>query len=165
MSALSPSNPHPARHLQQRVRAALLVALFALFVGSLAHCQPPAMHRPDAAEPPTTPDLHRPRPEQPRDEAHLGGVGGTCDSDDSCQSALGCETRIPGGYCTKGCTSSTQCPGKSACVRIKFNDGTAFLRCLRTCFTTDDCRDGFYCYHPPGAWKLICLPDEAKPQP
>jgi hypothetical protein len=29
---------------------------------------------------------------------------------------------------------------------------------LQTCRQDSDCREQFTCYHPPGAWKLICLP-------
>lgn len=95
----------------------------------------------------------------PRD----GSVGSLCDDGHPCQQGLTCETRIPLGYCTRSCLSSVQCPGGSACVRIKFREGPQYYRCLRTCYTNDDCRSQFTCYHPPGAWKLICLPEVSKP--
>lgn len=97
------------------------------------------------------------------ERATKGGIAAYCSNDNMCQQDLHCESRIPKGYCTKSCLRSTECPPKSACVRIRFSNGTTFLRCLQTCQKTEDCRPAFYCYHPPKAWKQICLPQASKP--
>lgn len=100
---------------------------------------------------------------QPSEKNITPFVGALCTSNAQCGSELECEKRIPKGYCTRTCLRSTDCPADSVCVRIRFKEGSQFLRCLRTCKTQADCRPSFHCYHPPKAWKLICLPQLSSP--
>src|SRR5690606_10866467 len=69
------------------------------------------------------------------------GVGATCKADSECRNVDGqprqrCLTQFKGGYCgIEGCTSSTQCPKYSACVR--HDDVRNY--CFRTCLDKLEC--------------------------
>lgn len=66
-------------------------------------------------------------------------VGGTCTATDGCDQDLTCNTTVPGGYCTKACTSpgtTNECPDGSVCDAIA---GTA-ISCVKICKSSGDCR-------------------------
>lgn len=65
-------------------------------------------------------------------------TGGTCSSAGDCDDPLMCSTAIPGGYCTKTCTtpgSTDGCPGGSICDSVSGIGNT----CVKTCKVTADC--------------------------
>lgn len=65
-------------------------------------------------------------------------VGGTCAAAGDCDDTLSCSTAIPGGYCTKACTtagSTDGCPEGSICDSVSGIGNT----CVKTCKTTADC--------------------------
>ena len=65
-------------------------------------------------------------------------VGTTCAATSDCDDTLTCSTAIPGGYCTKTCTTSGStdgCPDGSICDSVSGIGNT----CVKTCKTTADC--------------------------
>ena len=65
-------------------------------------------------------------------------VGSTCTAAKDCDSSLTCSTAIPGGYCTKTCTtpgSTSECPEDSVCDSVSGIGNT----CVKVCKTTSDC--------------------------
>lgn len=71
-------------------------------------------------------------------------VSATCSSDVQCDEGLTCNTAVPGGYCTKACTTpgeTSQCPEASVCDSVA---GTA-VSCVKICDTSSDCRSDLSC--------------------
>lgn len=123
--------------------------LFLLFNGF--HCSQSQITQSDAEEQSENKWLQDTKTER-------GMIGSKCKTNQQCKQNLFCEQRIPEGYCTNICKKSTECPIRSACVKITASDGQSFDRCVKTCKTDKDCRPKFHCYHPQQAWKQICLP-------
>jgi hypothetical protein len=74
----------------------------------------------------------------------VNGTGAPCTSDAQCAGGY-CitEAEAPdyvGGYCSAGCTYSSDCPGAAVCV----NDGGGNY-CLADCSDDDDCRANYVC--------------------
>ncbi|MBI5533084.1 MAG: hypothetical protein HY898_10230 [Deltaproteobacteria bacterium] len=67
-----------------------------------------------------------------------GTVGSSCGT---CQADLQCVGgQVPGGYCTKACSTAGECGGSGRCVQT--NNGGV---CFRSCNTDWDCRPGYAC--------------------
>ena len=84
-------------------------------------------------------------------------VGGTCTAADGCDDGLMCNTTVPGGYCTKSCTtagSTSECPDDSVCDAIT---GTA-IACVKICSTKEDCRTDQDCNGITGSNTKACKP-------
>ncbi|HAA57199.1 MAG TPA: hypothetical protein DCE42_20705 [Myxococcales bacterium] len=129
--------------------------VFALLVlPFLFHCSPQHTDEPSTESERLSPDANT---DTVPERTHISSVGQSC-TQQSCPSPLTCEMQVPTGYCTKPCTQSSDCPAKSTCAKIRFKNGLEFVRCVATCVYPTDCREGFYCYHPPKAWKQICMP-------
>jgi hypothetical protein len=77
-----------------------------------------------------------------------GGVGGGCHGDKECAPGLSCVGDLPGGYCTKDC-STVDCDPGSICSQV----ASANL-CLKACAAHADCRSGYQCFN--GACTLGC---------
>jgi hypothetical protein len=125
---------------------------------------------PDAAQdagPDATPDAPVDAP--PDTTNPDGALGSACDgtgtNPDSCQTGLSCyqgtdqgdsADRWPGGYCTKHCTSSSQC----ADVGGVCSGGFGFGRCFPVCNGPTDCRQGYACIPTGfgGNGALACAP-------
>ncbi len=78
-------------------------------------------------------------------------LGGECNETSDCAGGAGvtCLESFPnGGYCSRFCGSSADCPNGAAC------DSGGY--CLETCTSTEDCRTGYRCDADNGA--MICLP-------
>lgn len=76
---------------------------------------------------------------------------GDCDDD------LSCETAVPGGYCTKPCTttgSTDGCPDGSICDALS---GTA-VSCVKICKNASDCRADLDCNGVSGTNIKACKP-------
>ncbi len=86
-----------------------------------------------------------------------GAIGASCSSDDDCRAAgpnKSCFTEdqgLPGGYCTADC-SLQACPEGSTEVSLYGQ----YCRCMKTCKTDADCREGYSCDNIDG--KNICNP-------
>lgn len=67
------------------------------------------------------------------------GIGAQCSKNEDCtEEGQSCLTQFKGGYCgTVGCTSSAQCPDKSACVTHV--DGKNY--CFRVCTDKAQCNE------------------------
>jgi hypothetical protein len=84
-------------------------------------------------------------------------VGGTCTASGGCDDGLTCDTAVPGGYCTKACTtpgSTSECPEESVCDAVA---GTA-MNCVKICSTKDDCRGDQDCNGIAGSNIKACKP-------
>lgn len=84
-------------------------------------------------------------------------VGGTCTATDGCDEGLMCNTTVPGGYCTKSCTTSgstSECPDEAVCDAIA---GTA-VTCVKICQTKEDCRSDQDCNGVSGSNIKACKP-------
>jgi len=139
------------KHIQRLLP--LFACFYVVWFCGYTACSPSPSQRTEAG----TQETHQPSPEHTPPKQT---VGRTCEVNTQCQAPQYCETRIPGGYCTKPCQKSVDCPAQSACARIAFATGESFLRCALTCQDNKDCRSGFFCYHPAKAWKQICIPSE-----
>lgn len=83
-------------------------------------------------------------------------VGKACASTDECDNGQTCYTDVPGGYCSKGCTTEgtdEECPGGSVCAT---NSGK--LLCSETCQTQADCRADYECNGVTGSSVKACRP-------
>lgn len=85
-----------------------------------------------------------------------GGAGDPCQTNADCSSGT-CLTQAgsgwAGGYCTKTCTSDTDCSAGSRCVAS--SSGPSM--CLRTCSSSGDCRGaGYACVNPDGGTTSVC---------
>jgi hypothetical protein len=71
-------------------------------------------------------------------------VGGSCGAGGDCADGLRCDTTIPGGYCTKDCTtagSTDECPEGAVCDEVT----GAQVYCVQICQTSADCPDTLDC--------------------
>lgn len=86
------------------------------------------------------------------------GIGDGCTSYRDCADGLACFTgpSIPGGYCTRSCSSDTDCGAGGFCYRFP----TGGL-CGEACTTDDQCRrsEGYVCQTPPGSSRTVCVHD------
>jgi hypothetical protein len=83
-------------------------------------------------------------------------VGDPCTTAADCGNAL-CINRehTPGGYCSRQCTSDTDCPSGTTCVQ----DGAAngVNACFRVCAAEQDCRRGYVCTAARVSGRQICV--------
>ncbi len=85
-------------------------------------------------------------------------VGAACSLNSECATNL-CAA-WPGGYCSKGCNSGSDCSSGSICVAEAINGVNA---CLETCSgvgTRSSCRAGYVCVGLQGKSFGVCAPDE-----
>lgn len=86
-------------------------------------------------------------------------VGGTCAAVEDCDEGLTCDSTVPGGYCTKSCTTTGTtdgCPDGSICDAIS---GTA-ITCVKICKVAEDCRSDLDCNGVSGSSIKACKPKE-----
>ncbi len=83
-------------------------------------------------------------------------VGLECEDAEDCADDLECADHLPGGYCTRSCSSNDDCPPGSACVVL---GGEGF--CMAECDGDGDCRDDYVCSG--GVCNLPCEEDEECP--
>jgi len=77
-------------------------------------------------------------------DAGLGGVGAPCSRDQDCLAELICISQLPGGFCSRLCSSS--CPPASLCVQVLLPDGSKELACSPVCGQgLGACRAGYTC--------------------
>ncbi len=84
-------------------------------------------------------------------------VGATCTATEGCDEALTCDTSVPGGYCTKSCTtlgSTGQCPEEAVCDSV----AGAAMNCVKICKTSSDCRSDQDCNGVSGSNLKACKP-------
>lgn len=124
---------------------------------------PPAQPTgPDAGTPDPTP-----APTSPPDMA-IPPIGAPCMTDADCGGGgrvCGHDFRdgqvnisVPGGYCTKSCSSGNPCPSGSTCIAFSFGDW-----CESNCPTPDPCsRTGYDCCKV--SEKNVCLPAQLCPK-
>lgn len=93
----------------------------------------------------------RPMGQRTFSDGTLGSACGPCGPSLICSANQG----VPGGYCTRGCTSEDECGPQGHC----YNTPNGAL-CLRRCNDDFDCRPGYQCYGPEGL--RGCYP---RPQP
>jgi hypothetical protein len=82
-------------------------------------------------------------------------VGSTCTATAGCDQGLTCDIAVPGGYCTKACTtqgSTSECPEGSVCDQFGGNG----LSCARVCGLQSDCRPDMECNGTTGSSVKIC---------
>jgi hypothetical protein len=82
-----------------------------------------------------------------------GGVGSACGA---CDPGLTCITDAPGGYCTRSCSSNSDCGQDAYCYQVQDEQGQMIGLCLAACSTNTDCRDGYTCQGDQGA--TVCFP-------
>jgi hypothetical protein len=70
-----------------------------------------------------------------------GDLGSACGSSVTCQSGLTCATAAPNGYCTKNCSTDSDC-GNGSCLPIYAWGG---MICLKTCTSDQLCRPSYSC--------------------
>jgi hypothetical protein len=92
----------------------------------LAACPgPPASNDPDAGVAP-------------------GQIGSACKSTSECNEGLTCIVELPGGACTKACTTS--CDDTSICVQVQITTSSDPINlCAPICEQEGDCREGYQC--------------------
>ena len=84
-------------------------------------------------------------------------VGATCTAGDGCDEGLTCDSSVPGGYCTKACTTSgstDQCPEAAVCDTV----AGAAMNCVKICKTATDCRADQDCKGVSGTNIKACKP-------
>ncbi len=73
------------------------------------------------------------------------GVGGPCTTNSDCELGQACNTAVPGGFCTHGCSFEgaklNECPSGSICTSLTKNS----LVCAPTCTAATECRDQYDC--------------------
>lgn len=93
-----------------------------------------------------------------------GWIGDGCTASLQCgEGEMTCLSDLPGGLCTEACERF--CPDRAGaagtfCVDLGFDDGG---RCVATCDSDDDCRDGYACtemprINEPETAKTVCVP-------
>lgn len=86
-------------------------------------------------------------------------IGGACNDFTDCAGDFDClvAANIPGGYCSRECTTDNDCGAGAVCTR--FGDGAQL--CAKTCLFNDDCRDGYGCNleaRVEGDRRTVCTP-------
>jgi hypothetical protein len=76
-------------------------------------------------------------------------IGTPCSEQAPCAEPYACDTTMPGGYCTRACTTEGDSARECAFsgdqydgVCARFDGG---LTCLRVCSAPGDCREGYRC--------------------
>lgn len=75
---------------------------------------------------------------------HAGWVGGACEVDEACGGQTSCDTDVPDGLCTLGC--SGPCPdvvGRPTTFCVDLGDGEG--SCVLKCSSSAECRPGWHC--------------------
>lgn len=92
----------------------------------------------------------------------LGTLGCGATIGDACTTAADCGNTLcinreytPGGYCSRQCTTSTDCPAGTAC--IPNGAATGVNACFRLCTAAQDCRRGYDCLSSPGSGAKVCV--------
>lgn len=88
-------------------------------------------------------------------------VGAACTEDAQCKDGLTCDTRLPGGVCTKACTMAGECPTASQCVNLTYSvSGTLMSepRCVKECSELVTCRSGWRCVRAEPEPFSVCVP-------
>lgn len=94
-------------------------------------------------DPGSIPDASADAPPTTIDAGSLA-IGLACSTDADCgDEQIRCLTMVPGGYCSNFCSADAECPTGSVCAPIPFSrvSGT----CMKSCTTTNECRDGYAC--------------------
>ncbi len=90
-------------------------------------------------------------------------IGDDCATNVDCGTDRICDLSQPGGYCTLSPCRPDTCPGEAVCVVFSVDDSY----CMRTCETSDECREGYVCVtdyeEVPGfcnaaRWSSVVLP-------
>ena len=84
-------------------------------------------------------------------------IGDGCTATAGCDEGLTCNTSVPGGYCTKACTTSgstSECPENSVCDALS---GT-MVSCVQICKSSADCRTDQDCNGVSGSSIKACKP-------
>ena len=86
------------------------------------------------------------------------GVGSPCTVNGDCNSGQYCNTSVPGGYCTRGCSFEgnqlQECPAGSVCTGF----GSNTLVCAVICTGANECRENFECNGVSGSSVKSCKP-------
>ncbi len=92
---------------------------------------------------------------------NLGAVGAACTTATDCDLGLSCNTEVPGGLCTHGCSFAgaelSECPANSVCTAI----AARTLACAPKCTTDADCREKHTCSGNTGTTVKSCRPNPA----
>lgn len=68
-------------------------------------------------------------------------IGDDCATNVDCGTGRICDLSQPDGYCTISPCRADTCPGEAVCVIFSVDDSY----CMRTCATSDECREGYVC--------------------
>ena len=83
-------------------------------------------------------------------------VGAACTADENCDRGQLCFTALPGGFCSKTCStlgSTAECPADTVCTQH-----SAGILCAPICQNQDDCRAEYECNGLTGAAVKSCRP-------
>jgi hypothetical protein len=86
----------------------------------------------------------------PRPDLAHQPIGTACKTDTDCGGKFHCDTRTPGGQCTRNCDDDGDCGaggfcGGAACVAAWGDCATNPRLCVKWCARADDCRNGYQC--------------------
>lgn len=77
-------------------------------------------------------------------DANSSIIGKACTTDEECGGVeLRCHMSGAGGYCSRICSDSTECPAGSVCAPLPLSRVTGL--CMLSCTNTTDCREGLTC--------------------
>lgn len=71
-----------------------------------------------------------------------GNLGSSCGTSVTCQLGYNCLTQASSGYCSKTCSSDTDCGYGGSCQQVQAWGG---MVCLKTCMSDQSCRPGYSC--------------------
>lgn len=88
-------------------------------------------------------------------------IGASCASNTTCgtNTCFSESFGWPGGYCSKGCTTSDQCGAGATCL----SDIDACVELCETPWSQSSCRAGYTCWGLQGRTDGFCRPDEKAP--